>query len=599
MKIEDYGFIGDMRGAALVGRNGSIDWLCMPRFDSDAVCCALLGTEQNGFWKIAPEAGVVRTQQRYRGATVVLETEFATETGLVRVVDFMPLDGPHAVVRRVEGVEGAVRMRSELSLRADYGRCGPWLQRMADDGAISAVAGPDAWVFSVEPPHRAEILEGNIISTFTLGAGEHVTCSLVWHPSFEEPRRLASVDDALGDTLAFWMRWADRCTYRGPWREQVLRSLLTLKALTFSSTGGIVAAATTSLPELIGGVRNWDYRFCWLRDATFTLLAFMDTGYTDEAAAWIDWLLRAVAGDPGQLQIMYGVAGERRLKETTLPHLRGYENSAPVRIGNAAAEQFQLDVYGEVADALHMARKLGLPTSEEAWKLECALIEFVCENWIHPDDGIWEIRGPRRHFTHSKMMAWVTLDRAVKAVLQFGLRGDAGRWSRIRDEIHADICAKGIDQSRGCFTQYYGSSKLDASLLMMPLVGFLPPTDPRVIATVKAIEQELTHDGMVHRYHPDQSTSVDGLPPGEGTFIPCSFWLVDCFAQMGEHERAAKAYERLLQQLSPLGLLAEEYDQARGRLVGNFPQAFSHIGLINSAQNLTRHGPVAQRVACD
>jgi len=595
MKIEDYGFIGDMRGAALVGRNGSIDWLCMPRFDSGAVCCALLGTEENGFWKIVPTSPTARSTQRYRGSTLVLETEFATDTGVMRVVDCMPVNGPPAMVRVVEGVEGLNEVASVLSLRADYGRCGPWIQRTAN-GGISAIAGPDAWEFSAESSLAIKIDAGNVLTTFTIKAGERLAFALRWHPSVGQPPPFYSAEEALSDTTAYWERWASRCTHRGPWRKQVLRSLLTLKGLTFSTTGGIAAAATTSLPELIGGVRNWDYRYCWLRDATFTLLAFMDNGYTEEAAAWINWLLRAVAGDPGQLQIMYGVAGERRLKETTLPHLVGYENSSPVRIGNAAAGQFQLDVYGEVIDALHMARKLGLSPSDEAWKLECALIEFVCENWIQPDDGIWEIRGPRRHFTHSKMMAWVALDRAVKAVEQFGLSGDAARWSRVRDEIHADICKNGIDPARGYFTQYYGSTKLDASLLMMPLVGFLPATAPRVVATVEAIERELTHEGMVHRYHPEKSTSVDGLPPGEGTFIPCSFWLVDCLAQMGRHEEAKASYENLLSRLSPLGLLAEEYDQERERLVGNFPQAFSHIGLVNSAQNLTRYGPAAQRV---
>ena len=581
-----------MRGAALVGIDGSIDWLCLPRFDSDATCCARLGDRENGFWQIAPSPPLLAVTQRYRGNTLILETEFTTATGRLRLIDCMPVGGTHEVLRIVEAIDGEVEISSVVSLRFDYGRCSPWLrQRM--DGNVAAIAGPDGWLLRST---AAQTIDGkNIVSRFTLRAGERRTFSLVWFPSYETNVAESEPETALAGTVSFWENWAARCTYHGPWRQQVVRSLLTLKALTFSATGGIVAAPTTSLPEWIGGVRNWDYRFCWLRDATFTLLSFMDTGYTEEASAWIEWLLRATAGDPSQLQIMYGVGGERRLKEITLSHLRGYEDSRPVRIGNAAAEQFQLDVYGEVIDALHFARTVGLATSADAWKLEVELIEFVCRHWSEPDDGIWEIRGPRRHFTHSKLMAWVALDRAVKAVEQFGLPGDAARWGGLRDKIHDDICTRGFNTTRGAFTQFYESEKLDASLLMMPLVGFLPADDPRVRGTIEAIERELTHDGLVHRYHPEKSASIDGLPPGEGTFLPCSFWLVDCLALLGRRNDARRLFERLLEKASPLGLLAEEYDSERKRLVGNFPQAFTHIGLVNSAQNLASAGPADQR----
>lgn len=581
-----------MRGAALVGSDGSIDWLCLPRFDSDASCCALLGGRENGYWQVAPTAEVRSSNQRYRGHTLILDTEFVTSEGRCRLTDLLPIDGPHEVLRIVEGIEGTVQLRSVLSLRFDYGRCSPWLKQ-PDSTSVAAIGGPDAWLLRSTAPLTVE--GKDITSRFTIRPGEKHTFSLIWFPSYETRAPESDADAALDRTALFWETWAARCTYRGPWREQVVRSLLTLKALTFAPTGGIVAAPTTSLPEWIGGVRNWDYRYCWLRDATFTLLSFMDTGYTDEAAAWIEWLLRATAGDPAQLQIMYGVGGERRLKEHTLPHLRGYEDSKPVRIGNAAAEQFQLDVYGEVIDALHFARTVGLTTSADAWKLEVELIEFVCRHWDQPDDGIWEIRGPRRHFTHSKLMAWVALDRAVKAVEQFQLKGDVERWRKIRQDIHDDVCARGFHAGRQSFTQFYGSDKLDASLLMMPLVGFLPAHDPRVRGTIEAIERDLTHNGLVHRYHPDKSAAIDGLPPGEGTFLPCSFWLVDCFALLGRREDAQRLFETLLAKASPLGLLAEEYDSDKKRLIGNYPQAFTHIGLVNSAQNLADSGPAEQR----
>jgi GH15 family glucan-1,4-alpha-glucosidase len=592
VKLESYGFIGDMRGSALVGDTGSIDWLCLPRFDSDAVCCALLGEKENGFWQIAPAGEIKRTHQRYRGQTLVLETEFTTAEGRVLLIDCLPIGGAHEVLRIVEGIEGNVNVDAVVSLRTDYGRCSPWLRKKAD-GNIASVAGPDSWL--LRSSCALEICERNITSRFTTSPGSRYTFSLVWTPSHEPEVPESEPEAALERTINFWENWAARCTYRGPWRKEVVRSLLTLKALTFYATGGIVAAPTTSIPEWIGGVRNWDYRYCWLRDATFTLLSFMDTGYTEEASAWIDWLLRAAAGDARRLQIMYGIGGERRLKEFTLPHLSGYEDSRPVRIGNAAAEQFQLDVYGEVIDALHFARTVGLPTSPDAWKLEVELIEFVCENWNQPDDGIWEIRGPRRHFTHSKLMAWVALDRAVKAVEQFQLSGDRERWAALRETIHRDICTRGFNEPRGAFTQFYGSDKLDASLLMIPLVGFLPANDPRVRSTIELIERELTQDGMVHRYHPEKSESVDGLPPGEGSFLPCSFWMVDCLALLGRAAEAKSLFESLLSKASPLGLLAEEFDAGRNRLVGNYPQAFTHIGLVNSAQNLGCAGPADQR----
>jgi GH15 family glucan-1,4-alpha-glucosidase len=435
------------------------------------------------------------------------------------------------------------------------------------------------------------------VAHFTVRAGEKQTFVLTWYPSHLSPPEAIDALRGLERTELYWREWASRCTYRGEWRDQVVRSLITLKGLTFAPTGGIIAAATTSLPEFIGGVRNWDYRYCWLRDATFTLYSFMEAGYTDEAAAWSDWLLRAVAGDPAQLQIMYGVAGERTLTELELSHLRGYEDSSPVRIGNAASAQFQLDVYGEVMDAMHLARKVGLRPGPDSWSLQRHLVQFVVEHWNEPDEGIWEIRGPRRHFTHSKIMAWVALDRAVKAVEQFGLDGPLEHWKETRNAIHEDICTHGFHEGQRAFTQYYGSELLDASVLMMPLVGFLPATDPRVISTIEAIQRELVIDGLVYRYHPTRSVGVDGLPPGEGAFLPCSFWLVDCLYLIGRQDEARRFFSHLLEMCNDLGLLAEEYEPSQRRLVGNYPQAFSHVGLINTAQNLSRHyeGPAEHR----
>jgi len=587
MKIEDYGFIGNMRTCALVGRNGSMDWLCLPRFDSSACLASLLGTEENGFWRIAPHGHAEPGAQRYRQDTLILETTFTTPDGEVRVIDFMP---PHAtyreVVRIVEGVRGKVRMHLRFVVRFDFGHTVPWVWK--DSEGLNIVAGPDALVLRTEVPTRGENM--STVADFTVGEGERQTFVLTWHASHEPPPNAIDPQRALAQTELYWREWAARCTYEGQWREAMVRSLITLKALTFAPTGGIMAAATTSLPEFLGGVRNWDYRYCWIRDATFTLFSLMESGYTDEAEAWSQWLLRAVAGDPSQLQIMYGAAGERSLPEFELKHLCGYENSRPVRVGNAASEQFQLDVYGELMDAMHATRTVGIHTGSNSWKLQRHVLEFVEEHWDEPDEGIWEIRGPRRHFVHSKIMAWVALDRAVKAVEQFNLEGDVERWRNLRQQILDEVCAKGYNAKVGAFTQYYGSDELDASVLMLPLVGFLPPTDERVVKTVRAIQKGLMTDGFVYRYRTDAAEPVDGLPPGEGAFLPCTFWLVDCLQLIGARDEAHQIFERLLSLRTGLGLLAEEYDPKHRRLVGNFPQAFSHVALVNSLHNLDARG---------
>ncbi|MEI9999587.1 MAG: glycoside hydrolase family 15 protein [Verrucomicrobiota bacterium] len=593
MRLEDYGFISDTHSGALVGLNGSIDWLCTPRFDSDACFAALLGTVKNGHWQISPKTGPARATQRYRPETLILETEFETPAGTVRLIDFMPPRGRYRdVVRIVEGVSGRVDMEMVLVVRFDYGWTIPWVQR--PDDHLAAVAGPNALVLRADVPTFGEDLSTK--ARFSVGEGERKSFVMTWHPAHEPPPRSVDAARSLEETEVYWREWAGRCTYRGEWREAVVRSLLTLKALTYAPTGGIMAALTTSLPEQLGGVRNWDYRFCWLRDATFTLYSLMMAGYTEEASAWSHWLLRAVAGDPAQLQIMYGAAGERRLTEVQLTHLSGYENSKPVRIGNAASEQLQLDVYGEVMDAMHLARVMKIDRDPANWHLQRHLVDFVEKQWTQPDEGIWEIRGPRRHFTHSKVMAWVAMDRAVRAVEEFGLEGDAVRWRQTRQAIHDEVCAKGFNPDRGAFTQFYGTDKLDASALMIPLVGFLPATDPRVRSTVERIEQELVFDGYVQRYHPEISQDVDGLPPGEGAFLPCTFWLVDCLHLIGREKDARGLFERLLGVRTPLGLLSEEYDTKAKRLIGNFPQAFSHISLINTARNLSpRVGPAEHR----
>jgi len=590
-RIEDYGLIGDSQTAALVGRDGSIDWLCLPHFDSGACFAALLGEPEHGRWLLRPDATVAATTRRYRPDTLILETDFQTDAGAVRLIDFMtPRDGEPDLIRIVEGLRGEVRMHMEFVIRFDYGSIVPWVRKMDDH--IRAIAGPDALSLWTDVA-----VEGRGLTTqaeFTVRAGERVPFVLMWHPSHASSPKPVDAMKALDDTAAWWKTWCDRCAYHGRWHEQVTRSLITLKALTFAPTGGIVAAPTTSLPECIGGVRNWDYRFCWLRDATYTLYALMIGGYTEEAAAWRNWLLRAVAGDPSSLQIMYGMHGERRLPELELPWLPGYENSRPVRLGNAACTQLQLDVYGEVMDSLHLTRRAGLENDADAWALQLALLGHLEEAWRQQDEGIWEVRGPRRHFTHSKVMAWVAFDRAVKAVERYSESGPFDRWRQLREEVHAEVCREGFDAERNTFTQYYGSKNLDASLLMIPLVGFLPATDQRVVGTVAAIERELMWDGFVQRYVTKQH--IDGLPPGEGVFLACTFWLADNYALQGRRDDAVRIFERLLSLQTDLGLLAEQYDPEQKRLLGNFPQAFSHVMLINTARNLARErGPAEER----
>src|SRR6266540_4886030 len=590
--IEDYALIGDTHTAGLVSREGSIDWLCLPRFDSPACFAALLGDEGNGRWLLAPAGPVREVRRRYQGDTLVLETEHRTDDGVVRVVDCMPpRQQDPDVARVVEGVRGRVPMRMELIIRFDYGSIVPWVRQM--EGALHAIAGPDSvWLRTPVPVHGENL---TTVAEFTIAEGERVPFMLTWHASHQRaPRRIDPVQ-AVDDSEAWWGEWASRIAYEGGWQDAVIRSLLTLKALTYAPTGGIVAAPTTSLPETLGGVRNWDYRYCWLRDATFTLYSLMAAGYRDEASAWRDWLLRAVAGDPAQMQILYGVAGERRVTEQQLDWLPGYEQSRPVRTGNAAVNQFQLDVYGEVMDALYLARRVGLQYDETAWDLQRALMDFLESNWREPDEGLWEIRGPRRHFTHSKVMAWVAMDRAVKAVDLQQLEGPVQRWRALRREIHDEVCDQGFDAERNAFVQFYGGSQLDASLLMIPLVGFLPATDPRMRGTVEAVQRELSVDGLVLRYHPEGSADVDGLPPGEGAFLACSFWLADNLALMGRQREAREQFERLLSLRNDVGLLAEEYDPRSGRQLGNFPQAFSHVPLVNTARHLSGPGGPAGR----
>jgi len=590
-RIEDYAVIADRQSIALVAKDGSLDWLCLPRFDSDACFAALLGTPDNGRWKIAPEGEVRAVRRRYRPGTLILETEFETPDGAVTLIDLMPIFGQGTdVVRIVAGQRGRVPMRMELLLRFGYGAIVPWVR--AIEGGIEAVAGPDALRLITPVMTHGEGL--STVAQFSVGAGERVPFVLTWSPSHLPDPGYVAAEQALTATEANWRAWSDQCTVTGPYREIVQRSLITLKGLTYQPTGGIVAAATTSLPERIGGMRNWDYRICWLRDATFTLYSLMNAGYFDEARDWTLWLLRAVAGDPSQLQILYGIAGERRLPEVELDWLPGYEGSRPVRVGNAAALQLQLDVYGEVMDALHLARRVGLAPTEAGWALQRTLMGYLEKIWQEPDEGIWEVRGPRRHFTHSKVMAWVAFDRAVKGVEQFGLEGPLERWRAVRDRIHESVCREGFDAGVGAFVQSYGSKEIDSSLLMLPLVGFLPATDPRVLGTVRAIERSLLRDGFVARYatHP----AVDGLPPGEGAFLPCSFWLADNYALQGRTAEAIEMFERLSGLANDVGLLSEEYDPVTRRLLGNFPQAFTHVSLINTALNLTApRGPAEQR----
>ena len=592
LRIEDYALVGDCQTAALVGTDGSVDWLCLPRFDSPACFAALLGTPDNGRWRIAPAGEVTATRRRYVDDSLVLETEFTTADGVVAVIDFMPVrDVVPDLVRVVEGRRGTVPVKSELVIRTDYGSVVPWVQK--HDGGIAAVAGPNA--LRLKSPVKTHGENLTTVAEFRVAAGQRVPFVLTWHRSFDPEPPAVDPEAALADTLAWWHDWAGRCKYDGPRKDLVVRSLITLKAMTYLPSGGIVAAPTTSLPEQLGGVRNWDYRYCWLRDATLSLLALLNCGYTDEACAWREWLLRAVAGDPSQLQIMYGIGGERRLDEYEVPWLAGYEGAKPVRVGNAAHRQFQLDVYGEVADALHVARTNGLEPADAGWALERALVNYVVKAWADPDEGIWEVRGPRRHFTHSKVMAWVALDRAVKSAEQFGLGGPVDRWRAVRDEIHGRVCRDGFSTKLDSFVQSFGSELLDASLLMIPQVGFLPPDDPRVRGTVAAVEKHLLKDGFVMRY--DSAKTDDGLPPGEGAFLPCTFWLADAHALLGDRTKAEATFDRLCGLCNDVGLLSEEYDAAAGRLVGNFPQAFSHIGLVNTALNLSRPaaGPAHQR----
>jgi GH15 family glucan-1,4-alpha-glucosidase len=592
-RIEDYAAIGDGETLALVSRDGSIDWLCWPRFDSAACFAALLGTEDNGRWSLRP-AGDARVSRRYRRDTLILETTFETADGTVTVTDFMPPRGAASeLVRIVRAERGRVAMRMHLTVRFDYGAILPWVTQdraapgSSADNTLSAIAGPDRVLLRTRAPLRGE---GECtVSEFTVGAGESLSFVLTYSPSHLPPSDGLDVAKSLESTERWWTEWGARCKFSGPWREAVVRSLITLKALIYHPTGGIVAAGTTSLPEEIGGERNWDYRYCWLRDATFTLLALMDAGYIEEAARWRDWLVRALAGAPSQAQIMYGVAGERRLSEWEVDWLPGFAGSAPVRIGNAAYLQTQLDIYGEIADAMHHARRGGLATADAAWAVQRALTEHVAEIWTSEDEGIWEVRGPRRHFTHSKVMAWVALDRAITAAERFGLEAPVDRWREVRSRIHADICARGYDTKRGSFTQSYGSQALDASLLMLPLVGFLPPTDPRVRGTVEAIGRELMEEGFILRYRPEHTQ--DGLRGGEGAFLACSFWYADNLALLGRRAEAVEMFERLLACRNDVGLLAEEYDPRARRQLGNFPQAFSHVALVSTAYNLERGEP--------
>ncbi|GGT01058.1 glycoside hydrolase family 15 protein [Streptomyces cinerochromogenes] len=584
-RIEDYALIGDEQTAALVGRDGSIDWLCLPRFDSGACFARLLGDEDHGHWRIAPVGADVCARRAYRPDTLVLDTEWETAEGTVRVTDLMPQrERAPDLVRIVEGVSGRVTVRSTVRLRFDYGSITPWVRR--SDGHRVAVAGPDSVWLRSEPAVRTWGEDFGTHAEFTVAEGERIAFVLTWHPSHEKRPPLIDPYEALESSVTDWRRWARRCRYDGPYRDAVVRSLITLKALTYAPTGGIVAAPTTSLPEQPGGVRNWDYRYCWLRDATLTLGVLLRAGYHEEAEAWRDWLLRAVAGNPADLQIMYGVAGERRLSETELPWLPGFGGASPVRSGNAAVDQLQLDVYGEVMDALSLARSSGLPTKPHMWALQRSLMTFLESAWRQPDEGLWEVRGGRRQFVHSKLMVWVAADRAVQTLEKHQeLSGDLEGWRRLRDEVHREVCEKGFDPERNTFTQSYGSRELDASLLLIPRVGFLPPDDPRVVGTVDAIRDDLGHGGFLRRYDTDDSV-VDGLPGGEGAFLACSFWLADALHLTGRTEEARELFDRLVGLCNDVGLLAEEYDPLDGRQLGNFPQAFSHVGLVDTALTL-------------
>ena len=595
--IEDYALIGNNATCALVGRNGSIDWLSFPRFDSDACFAALLGTSENGQWSIAPQAEHPTVSRRYRPGTLVLETEFATPNGSVLLIDCMDRRGEHQdVIRVVRGLHGSVDMGMDLALRFDYGAVVPWVSRL-DDGRIQAIAGPHRVTLSTSVELCGEDLKTR--SSFTVSAGEEVAFVMSWSYSYDPiPQDIQPLEKVEQITKS-WQKWSGKYNSDGPYAEAILRSLITLKALTHHRTGGIIAAATTSLPEDIGGVRNWDYRYCWLRDSTFTLYALLESGFTEEATMWRDWLIRAVAGDPDQLQIMYGVGGERRLNEFDL-NLQGYEGSQPVHIGNAAAGQLQLDVYGEVLDSLYQARKKGLAQSVPIWSLQKSLVSHLETIWAQPDDGIWEIRGQRRHFVHSKVMAWVAVDRAVRTIQEFHEDGPLERWIRLRAEIHDEVCRLGFSKETNSFVQYFGSKEVDASLLMLPQVGFLPVDDERIKSTISAIESRLLKNGFVLRYN--THSGVDGLPGEEGVFLACSFWLVDCYVLQGRQDEAKNLFERLLAVRNDVGLLSEEYDPREQRQLGNFPQAFSHLALVNTAHNLTNtsenhHKPARHRAS--
>lgn len=596
-RIEDYALIGDTHSAGLVSREGSIDWLCLPRFDSPSLFGALLDPEKGGHWRISPQAEIVSISRRYIPDTVVLETTFETWDGTVTVTDCLAFEegsSPHepesvytkdVVARIVEGRSGSVPMVMEYAPRFDYGNIAPWFRRRGD--VIEAVGGPDALDLHSEVPLVIEHQHAR--AGFDVLAGESVSFLAAYHESHLHRDVVLSPKQCyrfIEETVAFWRRWADRCTYRGRWRDEVLRSLLTLKALTYSPTGGIVAAATTSLPEKIGGVRNWDYRYCWLRDATFSLDVLLESGYTSEAEAWRDWLLRAVAGDPQELRIMYGIRGERRLPEYELDWLSGYEGSSPVRVGNAAVQQFQLDVYGEVMDSFHSAARAGVEPMDEAWELQRDIVDFVCEHWREPDEGIWEVRSGRRHFVHSKVMAWVTLDRAIKAIDRRAREGPRERWVETQAAIRDEVMEQGFDRAKGSFVRAYGETELDASLLMLPLVGFIDVDDPWMVSTIDAIATELMADGLLLRYRTHEAE--DGLPPGEGAFLLCTFWLADCYALLGRIQEAESIFERLIGLSNDVGLLAEQYDVSQNRLLGNFPQAFSHVALVTTALALER-----------
>ncbi len=595
LKIEDYALIGDLHTAALVGNNGSIDWLCLPRFDSEACFAALLGSERNGHWRIAPADGVEKVERHYIDGTLILVTEFENEWGRVRVTDFMPVrQQTPDVIRIVEGLHGRVPMEMELVMRFDYGEVVPWVRRT--EHGLVAIGGPNALILRTPIHVRGENLK--TLARFEVAAGEKIPFTLSWFPSHHAtPPKPLDAERELARGQAWWIEWSNVCSFDGEARDAVMTSLLVLRSLIYEPTGGIVAAPTTSLPEKLGGVRNWDYRFCWVRDATLSLYALLTSGYTKEAARWRDWLLRAVSGEPAKLQIMYGVSGERRLTELELDWLDGYEGSKPVRIGNEASNQFQLDVYGEMADMLYTGRKLGMETSPFGEQLAVQVMNFLESEWQQPDDGIWEVRGGRQDFVHSKVMAWTAFDRTIKIAKMVDLAPAdmVQRWQQTREEIHAEVLREGYDADRSTFTQYYGSNTIDASCLLIPQVGFLPATDERVVGTVEAVERELLVDGFVQRYSTGDADNPDGLPPGEGAFLPCSFWLADCYCLMGRGADARQMFDRLLAIRNDVGLLAEEYDTDNKRLVGNFPQAFSHVGLINTAYNVTDHGPAHRR----